>query len=114
MIVSKGEKVHVVYRRTLEAEVRRHFIGEIIEAHDAIVRLDGIVFIFDNSLNQFIKKTESRTTIINLAESGYIVNLIGSQVNIEDLKYTMSTSRRLTLTDGKGFSLDINEFGANR
>ena len=44
MIVSKGEKVHVIMRRFFDEAVRRHFVGEIKEADGAIVRLEGYVF----------------------------------------------------------------------
>jgi hypothetical protein len=114
MIVNKGEKVHVIYRRHFESEVRRHFAGEIIEVSETTVRLEGNAIIFDNANNQYVKKTESRTTIIDLAESGYITNIIPREVNINELKYVLDNDMRLTLTDGKKFCLDINEFGANR
>ncbi len=114
MIVSKGEKVHVIYRRNFEDEVRRHFIGEIIEASGVVVKLQGHAVIFDNSKNLYVKKPETRYTIIDLSESGYIVNVIEKSVIISELQYIIDNNKNLILTDKKSFSLDINEFGANR
>jgi hypothetical protein len=114
MIVSKGEKLHIVYRRHFDSEMRRHFIGEIIEAKDAVVRLKGNAIIYDNSKNAYAKKPETRTTIIDLAASGYIVNIIDIDVDINELHYVYDNNKRLILTDDKNFSLDINEFGLNR
>ena len=114
MIVSKGEKVHVVYRRNFDTEVRRHFIGEIIEASESVVRLQGNTVIFDSAKNTFIKKPETRTTIVDLSESGYIVNMIDKNVNINELQYIIDNNKHLILTDKKDFSLNINEFGSNR
>ncbi|MBU0675071.1 MAG: hypothetical protein KJ950_10545 [Proteobacteria bacterium] len=111
MIIEKGEKVHVVYRRLLENEVRRHFMGEIVESNGSIARIDGFVSIFDSTTNKFTKKSEKRTTIIDLAESGYIANILPNYVIIDDLQYVLNQNKKLVLTDGKTFSLDINEFG---
>jgi len=114
MLVKPGEKVHVVTRRRFEDDVRRHFVGEITLIDGTAVRMQGNAFIFDAAKNQFLKKPEERTTIVDLAESGYIVNMIPHDVDIGELVYTLSDRKRLTLTDNKNFRLDINEFGFNR
>ncbi len=114
MIVSPGEKVYVIFRRLFETEIRRHFVGEIMEVTGSTVRLEGNAIIFDSTKNQYSRKPELRTTIVDLAESGYIVNFIPSKVNIRDLQYILNQNKRLVVTDGKDFSLDINEFGAAR
>ncbi len=50
--------------------------------------------------------------MIDLSESGYIVNLIDRTVVLEDIVYKYEQAIGLVATDGKGFSLNINEFGA--
>jgi hypothetical protein len=114
MLVSVGEKVHIVVKRSFETELRRHFVGEIMAAEGVITRIEGYAFVFDTTRNVFVKKPEKRTSIIDLAESGYLVNIIPVQVNIDDLVYKQSTQRTMIVTDDKGFSLEINEFGTNR
>lgn len=114
MIVSEGENVHVITRRLFESEARRHFMGEVMAASGSVVRLQGRVVVFDTSKNQYVRKPELRTTVIDLAESGYIVNILPPNVDIDSLQYTHNSDRRLVVTDGKGFTLDINEFGSMR
>jgi meiotically up-regulated gene 157 (Mug157) protein len=114
MVIDKGEKIHIVTRRNFEGDLRRHFVGEIVEAQDAVVRIEGYAFIWDRSRNEFAKKPDKRTTIIDLAESGYIVNILPNQVSIAKLIYKMSDQKHLTLTDQSSFTLDINEFGTSR
>jgi hypothetical protein len=114
MLVSQGEKFHVVMRRAYEGQVRRHFIGQADAVTDAVVRATGYVFIYEDIDAQYIKKETPRTTILDLAESGYIVNFIPQSVNIDDLRYEIVDQKFLVVTDGKGFILDINEFGPNR
>jgi hypothetical protein len=109
-----GEKIHVITRRRFEGDSRRHFVGEIKEAEGSIVRAEGYAFIFNTAKNEFIKKPEKRTSIFQLAESGYIVNLIPKEVSIDSLIYRQSGQKNLVVTDNHLFCLDINEFGINR
>ena len=112
MIIETGEKVHVVYRSLYENSTRRHFIGTIIASESALCRIEGYAFIYDDKKTEFIKKHGLRTTIIDLAESGYVVNLIDASVNLEDIHYRYMSGEGLMATDDKGFLLNINEFGS--
>jgi hypothetical protein len=60
----------------------------------------------------FNKKPEKRISVIDLSESGYIVNLIDKAVALEHISYKYEQAVGLVATDGKEFSLNINEFGA--
>lgn len=119
MIVNEGEKVHVIMRRFFDEAVRRHFVGEVMAADGAVVRLQGYVFIHDPTTIQYIRKPEQRTTVVDLADSGYVVNFIPADVDLTKLTYkyiAQPAERKKTLfvTDGNQFSLDIHEFGLNR
>jgi len=119
MVVNKGEKVHVIMRRFFDEAVRRHFVGEIVEADGAVVRLQGYVFIHDPTTIQYVRKPELRITVVDLADSGYVVNFIPGHTDLAKLsyKYVAQASDRkkaLVVTDGDSFSLDINEFGLSR
>ena len=114
MLIEINEKVHVVVRRTFETDLRRHFIGEIKVINDSIARIEGYFMVFDKSKNTFIKKPHRRVTIMDLSSSGYWVNVIPKEVKLADLKYIYDSDNNLTLTDGKSFEIDINEFGAFR
>ena len=114
MLVQSGEKVHVIIRRRFETDLRRHLVGEIQEVYATSARITGYDFFLDTTKNQFIKKTVIRTTIIDLAESGYVVNILPDEVELDNLKYVINEQKRLVMTDNAGFVLDINEFGFNR
>lgn len=114
MVISKGEKIHVMMRRLFEGQVRRHFAGEVVETEGPVVRATGFVYIYDEMKAQYIKKAEERTTILDLSESGYIVNLLPGSVNLDDLRYETVNREYLAVVDGKGFTLDVNEFGVKR
>ena len=114
MILNNGDKLHVVIRRNFETEPRRHFIGEVKALSGSIVKLVGHTILFDKTKNMFVKNRGLRSTIMDLAESGYIVNFIPEFVDIGDLKYQYDNEKKLVMTDGKSYELDINEFGINR
>jgi len=112
MIIEKGEHVHVIYRALYENSGRRHFLGEVQVAEGAVCRIEGYVLVYDQKSSVYIKKPEKRITIMNLSESGYIVNVIDNKVALEDIVYKYEQGVGLVAVDGKGFSLNINEFGA--
>ncbi|WP_053981491.1 hypothetical protein [Marinagarivorans algicola] len=112
MIIAVGEKLHIMYRSLYEKSTRRHFMGEVVFAKDSLCRIEGYVFIYDDKKTEFLKKPELRTTIIDLAESGYIVNVISPNVNLIEVHYKYAQDIGLIATDGKSFSLNINEFGS--
>ena len=111
MIISKGDKVHVVYRALYEKSTRRHFLGEVVEAEGALCRMEGYAFVYDVKSAQYKKKPEKRLTIVDLAESGYIVNIIDASLDLDSVQYKYLLDIGLVATDGKNFSLDIHEFG---
>ena len=50
-------------------------------------------------------------TIISLGDSGYIVNIIPSSVQIPHVVYKYLPDIGLVATDNQSFVLNINEFG---
>ncbi|NND91956.1 MAG: hypothetical protein HKN42_13940 [Granulosicoccus sp.] len=111
MIIDTGDKVHVVYRAFYENSVRRHFLGEVTACKGALCRLRGFSFVRDSQSEMYTKKPEKHITIIDLAESGYIVTLIDSNVDLDQVSYHYLDNTGMAAVDGQGFVLDINEFG---
>lgn len=114
MILKPGEKIHIVTRRLFEGDVRRHFAGEVKDANERTARLEGYVFVFDSGRNEFVRKNEKRIKLVTIGDSGYVMNVIPENVLIEDLDYVTTADNKLIVSDGKDFSLDVNEFGAHR
>jgi hypothetical protein len=111
MIIEKGDKVHVMYRALYENSTRRHFLGEVQAAEGPACRIKGYVFVYDPRTTEFVRKPEIRITIVDLSDSGYVVNIIDSEVNLCNVKYKYMQGTGLIATDDKEFSLNINEFG---
>ena len=114
MLISVGEKLHVITRRLFDGDLRRHFAGVVTAVEGDIVRLEGYVFVFDTRTNTWDRRDERRTRIVGLGDSGHIIKVIPGEVDLRDLNYQMDATRHLVVTDGKKFALDINEFGSQR
>ena len=113
MVLDQGEKIHIIVRRKFENDIRRHFIGEVIIANDTLARVEGYAFVFDNILGNYIRRSGKRIRMLGLIDSGYIINVLPSNANIEEAQYIRAEKNRLVVSDGKTFSLDINEFGVS-
>ena len=111
MVLKHGEKVHVIKRRVFVGDIRRHFIGEVIDTTESAVRLEGHAFVLDTGINQYVRRPEVRTRIVSLVDANIIINVLPPNAKIDKAVYTMGKDGRLCVTDGETFTLDINEFG---
>lgn len=111
MIIEKGNKVHIIYRALYENAVRRHFFGEVMEANGTICRIEGFAFVLDGKSETYKKRPDKRTTVADLGESGYIVNIVDSEIDVDSVTYRYVREVGLVITDDKNFVLNINEFG---
>ena len=110
MIINPGDKIHVITRRRFESDVRRHFVGEVIQASDVAVLAKGFAYVYDQMKSQYVRKSDRRQRVIALTDSGNIIYKLPTEVKLEKITYSISTEKHLVVTDGKSFSLDINEF----
>ena len=105
--------VHVIIRKILPDEPRRHFLGKILEHSSTFAIVEGVGFYFDGSKNMFVKNPDIIKRIIPLISSGIIVTLIEGEVDLASTQYHIST-KQLQIRDDHNFELDLNEFGSMR
>jgi hypothetical protein len=111
MVLEKGDKIHVLTRRNFENDLRRHFIGAVLDVTDSTVRVEGYAFIFDVGSGGFVKKPDRRMRIFGLVDTGLIIFVLPAEWNLEKTSYQRSSDNQLVVTDGTTCTLDINEFG---
>ena len=109
-VLAVGDKVHILTRRLFADDVHLHFVGEISAVAAPLFRVQGHSFVFDSGTNSYVKHPESRTRLFALSDAGHIINVIPKEVDLSSLQYRV-VAGRLAITDGRGFSLEINEFG---
>jgi len=113
MPIEPSAKIHVAERRAFETDVRRHFVGEIVEARDAYVVARGFTFVYDTATAEFVKRPEVRTRVIPLVDARLCINVIPESVDLAEVTYA-SIGGKAIVTDGDAWSLDVQEFGINR
>jgi len=109
-VIEVGDKLHIMTRRLFEGDMRRHFAGEVTGVSGDLQEARGYTFVFNRGTNEYRKRPELRTRIFSLGQADFIVNKIPRDVAIESLAYRI-VDKRLVITDGRDFFLDINEFG---
>ena len=114
MILYKGEKVFIITRRLFHWDLRRHFVGEVQEVTDSTIRVQGFAFIFDDTSQQFIRRDDLRIRVFSLLDAGIVINVLSTEINIEDIHYKTDEKNRRVITDNKTFSMNVSEFAVNR
>ncbi len=114
MTITAGEKLHMITRRLFEGDLRRHFAGVVEEVTGTMIRARGYVFVFDEGTNEFVRRNDERRRLFSASDAGLVINILPLETEVEDLRYKMNEESNRVLTDGKTFSLNINEFGSTR
>ena len=109
-VLAVGDKLHMMTRRLFADDVHPHFVGEISAVSGPLFKIRGYVFVFDSSTNSYLKHPAVRTRLFSLSDAGHIINVIPQEVDLDSLTYRV-VDKRLEVTNGAGFSLEINEFG---
>ena len=112
-VIEVGDKLHVMTRRLFEEDIRRHFAGEVTAVSEGLVEVRGYTFIFHSGSSEYRRLPEERTRLFSLGDSGHVVNKIPRDVEVGSIAYR-TIENRLVISDGRSFSLPVNEFGAAR
>lgn len=114
MVFAKGEKIMVITRRRFENDLRRHFIGEVVDLSTTAVRVRGYAFVFDILLSEFVKDECLLTRIYSLIHADLVYNVLPREVNIEQIRYTIKENQQHVVTDGHSFEINVSEFGLKK
>lgn len=112
MVLDQGDIVHVIERRLFEEDVRRHFVGKVAKCTERALRVQGYVFVHDRSENTFVRRLDVRDRVFSL-DNRIILNVLPRDINLEKVGYA-TIDEGLIVSDGKTFTLNINEFGPRR
>jgi hypothetical protein len=109
-VLAVGDKLHIMTRRLFADDVHPHFVGEVSAVAGPLFRAEGFSFVFDSGTNSYVKHPAARTRLFSLSDVSHIINVIPQEVDLNSLQYCI-VAGRLAITDSRGFSLEINEFG---
>jgi len=112
MIIQKNEKVHIITRRLFEGDLRRHFVGIVMDASEHAIKVRGFVYVFDEGKNEFVRRDGERQRLFSITDADLVINLLPSGALISNIRYQLDEQRNRIVTDGETFTLNINEFSA--
>ena len=112
-ILALGDKVHVASRRLFPGDVHVHVVGEITAVEGPLFRVVGYAFVYDPASNTYFKHPELRTRLFSVEDPGRDITLLPRKADMDSLQYDV-VEGRLMLLDGRGFSMEVAEFGGER
>ena len=107
MILTNGEKIHVIHRQLYDGDAKRHFVGVVEACEGSLARVNGYLFAMDVKSNLFVKRESLRTRIIPLDSAGVIVNVLPAQVQLDKISYKYRQGGDILVTDGSDWHLDL-------
>ena len=84
-------------------------MGTVAAVEGPVARIEGFAFVYNASTSEYERRPEKRVRILPLDDSGLLINILPSDVDIEAIHYAL-VGQHMVATDG-AFTLDINEFG---
>jgi hypothetical protein len=113
MLLQKGDNILVAHRRLFDKDEVRFFVGRV-DAHEAgIVKTTGHSYVRDVMGGRLIEKAEERTKILSLSSGTLLVYQLPATLALDTLDFSASNGS-LTLTDGKGFTMNLSEYSHGR
>lgn len=109
MILSQGEKVHIIHRRIYDKDHHRHFIGVVDSYEAGVARVTGNVYTVDPVKFTFMRRPETRTRLVAVGSGDVLVNILPSSVNLEKVQYKQER-KAVRVTDGSDWYLDLSEY----
>jgi hypothetical protein len=109
MVLSKGDKIHVIHRQLFEASARRHFAGTVEACDSGLARVTGYLFSMGAKSNQFERHDPLlRTHIVPLTSGLLIINILPGHLALDKLSYKHRAGNSILLSDCSDWNLDLS------
>lgn len=113
MILEKDDKVVVSYRRLFAEDDSRFFVGIINEYEGGLARATGHNWTWAWSHGMFLRDKAPRAQIIPTLSHGLIVVKVDRALDLTALEVKVDANENATLTNGRGFELELTSGSAN-
>src|SRR5437016_2268846 len=108
MLLKKGDKILVAYRRLFENDEARFFVGQVDEYEAGVVKVTGNSYAPDIIVGLMIEKAEERTKILAVSSGTLLVYLLPEAVALDRVKFVIKDGR-LSLSDDNNFTMNLAE-----
>jgi hypothetical protein len=108
VLLKEGDKLLVAHRRLFAKDAARFFIGRVVAYEAGIVKVCGHSFARDMITGSMLEKSDERTKLLALASGTLLVYQLPDGTVLEAIQF-VSEKRRLAVTDGQGFTMNLSE-----
>jgi len=108
MLLKRGDKILIAHRRLFESDQERFFVGQVEDYEAGVVKSRGHSYVRDVIGGLVIEKPEERTKILALSSGTLLVYQLPDTVVFDSLRFEVAEGR-LSLTDGRGFHMNLTE-----
>jgi len=109
MLLNEGDSILVAHRRLFARDEARFFLGRVDAYEAGVVKVTGHSYVRDMFTGKMLEKAEPRTKLLSLSSGTLMVYLLPERVSLDDLHF-VADGRRLSITDGKDFTMNLAEF----
>lgn len=109
--LAMGEKLHVVERRKFEADLRRHFVGEVDYCSDYHLRATGNLYVFNGSTGLFERIEPVRTRLF-ANDNNIVITVLPTEFDLTTALYKRVRNEML-FCDASGFTMELGDFGTH-
>lgn len=113
-MLEQGERVYVVLHRLFDGDKTRQFAGEILEASDTVMKVQGYTFVHDSFTNAIVRRDDIRTRIISMVDAANIIMIIPKEVIIENVQFDINSRNQHVITDKASFAMNLSEFWVSK
>jgi hypothetical protein len=110
-VLAVGDKLHIATRRLFAEDAHLHFVGETSAVSGDLFRVAGYAFVYDPGSNSYFKHPELRTRLFSISDPAREITVLPRLLEMGSLQYEIAEGR-LMLVDGRGFTMEIAEFGS--
>lgn len=106
MLLSTGEKIHVMHRTFFDKATGRTLVGVVEACESGVVRVHGHIYEMDPARGVLLRQNGPVTRFISLVNGEHIVTPLPDSVALDSLAYTQD-ARDLQLTDGSKWEVQL-------
>ena len=101
-MLTPGDKIMTVLRRSYEGEYLRFFLGEVEDMTDSMVKLIGHSWVWDAYAGSVVQREGVRRKLVPLDSGSFLVYQLERDLPLDNLSFTCDENGRLFLArDGE-------------
>ena len=107
MLLSQGEKVHVMHHSYFEKAGGRTLVGTVDDCDSGVARIRGHIYAVDQTKGVPVRQKETVTRFISLVNGEHAVTPLPETVSLDNVVYAQD-AKGLRITDGTEWTIHLS------